>query len=220
MLDADAMRPGEVSARPPILRWSRFETFAGVLGNTASERSAGRWGRRAERSPAEPRSKLAGAGAFAWPAWRGAHLYLDLPNFTAGRMQLVGEDVDHASRAERRGGRDRRRRTRSNRSALALDAEAIVVATAPAAPPLEEHARRRSAMPGRAGGARLSILRAPGDVSHARRRAPPPPTPAAQGALGVGARADAARWRLDRRVRRSSSAAAALDLGTVIAAYR
>jgi len=137
--DADAMRLA-VGAGLPILRWSRFETFADVLGNVRTIGAAVGADARAKAVADDAEAKLAALAVRLAGVARVRVLYLDLPNFTAGRDTLIDEMLTRAgglnvAAAAGIAGAGQI----AVESALALDAEAIVVATAPGArPPLEE----------------------------------------------------------------------------------
>ncbi len=136
--DGDAMRLA-VGAGLPILRWSRFDTFADVLGNVRMIGAAVGADDRARAVVDAAEGKLAALAARLAGVTPVRVLYLDLPNFTAGRDTLIDEMLTRAgglnvAAAAGIAGAGQI----AVESALALDAEAIVVATAPGLrPPLE-----------------------------------------------------------------------------------
>ena len=137
--DADAMRLA-VGAGLPILRWSRFETFAEVLGNVRSIGAAVGADERAKVVVDAADAKLAALAIRLRGVAPVRVLYLDLPNFTAGRDTLIDEMLTRA------GGLNVAAAAGivgagqiAVEAALALDAEAVVVAVAPGgSPPLDE----------------------------------------------------------------------------------
>ena len=176
--DADAMRLA-VGAGLPILRWSRFETFADVLGNVRTIGAAVGADARAAAVAEEAEAKLAALAVRLAGVARVRVLYLDLPNFTAGRDTLIDEMLTRAgglnvAAAAGIAGAGQI----AVESALALDAEAIVVAMAPGGrPPLESCARRRSGArcrPCGPGASSRSLRRCPATSRSARSTRPPP----------------------------------------------
>ena len=137
--DADAMRLA-VGAGLPILRWSRFETFADVLANVRTIGAAVGADERAQAVVGDAEAKLAAVAACLRGVTPARVFYLDLPTFTAGRDTLLDEMLTRAgglnvAAAAGIAGAGQI----AVESALALDAEAIVVAAPPGGrPPLDE----------------------------------------------------------------------------------
>lgn len=174
--DADAMRQA-VEARLPILRWSRFDSFADVFANVRLIGAAVGADAGAEALAARGEARL-GALAVRLAGVRPVRvLYLDPPSFTAGRNTLLDEiltragAVNVAAEAGIAGagpiGID---------VALSLDAEAIVSPAYPGAPPPLEALRAtplwRELGPVRAGRIHPVPAALPGDVSSHAVEAP------------------------------------------------
>jgi iron complex transport system substrate-binding protein len=174
--DADAMRL-LVGAGLPILRWSRFDSFADVLANVRLIGAAVGADRRAEALAGAAEAALAALAARLAGAPAVRVLYLDPPNFTAGRRTLIDEmltragGVNVAAEAGIVGAGPI-----AVESALALGAEAIVASTAPGAPPPLEVLRAtplwRELPAVRAGRVYPVPAALPGDVSHHAAAAP------------------------------------------------
>jgi iron complex transport system substrate-binding protein len=174
--DADAMRMA-VGAGLPIVRWSRFDTFADVLGNVRLIGAAVGADAAAEALARGAEAKLAALDARLAGARPVRVLYLDPPAFTAGRATLIDEilrragGVNVAAAAGIVGAGEIPVET-----ALSLGAEVIVVPTvAGARPPLAQLSATplwRELPAVRAGRVHPIPAALPGDVSHHAADAP------------------------------------------------
>jgi iron complex transport system substrate-binding protein len=167
--DADAMRQA-IGARLPILRWSRFDSFADVFANVRLIGAAVGADAAAEALAANGEARLGELAARLEGVRPVRVLYLDPPNFTAGSHTLLDEiltragGVNVAAKAGISGagpiGID---------LGLSLDAEAIIAPAYPgAAPPLEALRATplwRELGPVRAGRVNAVPAALPGDVS-------------------------------------------------------
>jgi iron complex transport system substrate-binding protein len=174
--DADAMRLA-VGAGLPILRWSRFDTFADVLANVRLIGAAVGADVRAEAIAAAAEAKLAALAARLGGVRPVRVLYLDPPSFTAGGHTLMDEIltragcVNVAAEAGIVGAGQIGVET-----ALSLEAEAIVVPTvAGGSPPLDGLRATplwRELPAVRAGRVQAISAALPGDVSQRAADAP------------------------------------------------
>jgi iron complex transport system substrate-binding protein len=174
--DADGLRL-EIGAGLPILRWSRFGSFADVLANVRLLGAAAGADAAAEELARRAETELAALDARMLGVAPVRALYLDPPDFTAGAGTLIDEML------ERAGAVNVARRLRLDgagpiavEEALALDPDAIVAPSTAGAPPplsvLRAAPLWRDLRAVRAG----AVVTVPGtwtgDVSHHAARAP------------------------------------------------
>ncbi len=174
--DADGLRL-EIGAGLPILRWSRFATFADVLANVRILGAAVGADAAAEALAAGVERELAGLQARLAGVTPVRALYLDPPDFSAGAGTLIDEMLSRA------GAVNVARQARLDgagpipvETALALDPDVLVMPAAPGAPPPLAMVRAaplwRELRAARSG----AVVNVPsawtGDVSHHAARAP------------------------------------------------
>ena len=133
--DADGLRL-EIGAGLPVLRWSRFETFADVLANVRVLGAAVGADAAAESLAAGTERDLAALDARLAGVTPVRALYLDPPDFSAGAGTLIDEMLSRA------GAVNVARQARLDGAgpipvemALALDPDVLVMPAAPGATP-------------------------------------------------------------------------------------
>ena len=174
--DADGLRL-EIGAGLPVLRWSRFETFADVLANVRVLGAAVGADAAAESLAAGTERDLAALDARLAGVTPVRALYLDPPDFSAGAGTLIDEMLSRA------GAVNVARQARLDGAgpipvemALALDPDVLVMPAAPGATPPLAMVRAaplwRELRAVRSG----DVVNVPsawtGDVSHHAARAP------------------------------------------------